>query len=70
MALLLQLQQLSHNLTGLNELIFRPLNIALGEWISNVSAAAAYCLYRTSISEMIGCNIVGTSDYRYTVGLI
>ncbi len=45
-ALLLQLQQLSHKYSGLNELIFRPLKIALVELISYVSEAVAY---RTSI---------------------
>lgn len=60
-ALLLQLQQLSHNLSGLNELIFRPFEHCLNtsEWISDVFAAALYSLYRTSISEITECNIVG-----------
>lgn len=66
MALLFQLQQLSHNLSGLNESIIGPLNIAGGEWISDVSAAANYSLCRTGlISEIIGCNTVDMSKYRY-----
>ena len=49
--------------------MIRPLNIALGEWISDVSAAADYSLYIASITEIVGCNIVGMSKYGYTEGL-
>ena len=60
------LLQLSQNVFRLNQLIIWPLNIALGEWISDVCAAVAYSLYRTSISAIIGFHIVGMSKYRYT----